>query len=408
MAAGSKRGQGEGGLFELKSRNRWAYEIDLGIVDGKRKRDRKTFKTRKEAARALAAALRAVDEGQPAPDGRASLSDHLDHWLADVIEPSDRADSTKSGYDNAVRNHLKPGLGHHRLIDLRHEHVLTFMKGMRGKGASKSTMHTVLVVLRMALKQAVVEERLTRNVARDVEVPAPLKPTGPTRRLTYEEANALLAELRKDRLGTLFFLMYVLGLRRGEAIGLRLSDLDFEDNVVHIRQQITRVTGKGLVIGAPKRQKHRSLSMGPVTISMLKAHLSARADEERSLGEGWHESGLVFTTAEGHALDPSNITHLMARLSKKAKIAHATPHSLRRTFADHAHDQGVRDKDLQQGMGHSHISMTMDTYKETKAQTDEAFAALVEEMLPDLDALLADSLADTGSENDEAGASQEG
>jgi integrase len=401
VAAGSRRGHGESGIFWLEARQRWAYEIDLGIVDGKRRRDRKSFKTRKEAARALAVAKRALEEGQPTLDGRATLSSHLDHWMADVIEPSDRAASTKSGYDNAVRNHLKPGLGHHRLLDLRHEHVLTFMKGMRGKGASKSTMHTVLVVLRMALKQAVVEERLSRNVARDVEVPAPLRPAGPTRRLTYGERNALLAVLREDRLGPLFFLMYVLGLRRGEALGLRLVDLDFEDNVVHIRQQITRVTGKGLVIGPPKRQKHRSLSMGPVTVASLKAHLIARADEARVLGEGgWHESGLVFTTAEGNALDPSNVTHLMARLCKKAKIEHATPHSLRRTFADHAHDQGVRDKDLQQGMGHSHIGMTMDTYKETKAQTNAAFAALVERMLPDLDGHLADSLADTRVEND--------
>ena len=394
MAAGSKRGQGEGGLFYLDKRERWAYELDLGIVDGKRKRVRRTFKTRKEAARGLAAAVRALEEGHPTSDGRTLLSAHLDHWLKDVVEPSDRADSTKTGYENAVRNHLKPGLGHHRLVDLRHEHVLTFMRGMRDMGASKSLMHSVLVVLRMALKQAVIEERLTRNVARDIEVPAPKKAPPPTRRLTYEERDALLVVLRQDRLYALYLLMYVLGLRRGEAIGLRLLDLDFESSVIHIRQQITRVTGKGLVIGPPKRAKHRTLSLGPVMTTAIRDHLKAREAERLRLGAAWTESGLVFTTPEGTALDPSNVTHLMGRLAKKAKIEHATPHSLRRTFADHAHDQGVRDKDLQQGMGHSHISMTMDTYKETKAHTDATFAALVEEMLPDLDALLADSLAD--------------
>ena len=62
MAAGSKRGQGEGGLFYLRERDRWAFEIDLGIVDGKRKRMRRTFKKRQEAARALAAAT-AVGKG---------------------------------------------------------------------------------------------------------------------------------------------------------------------------------------------------------------------------------------------------------------------------------------------------------------------------------------------------------
>jgi integrase len=156
------------------------------------------------------------------------------------------------------------------------------------------------------------------------------------------------------------------------------------------RQQITRVTGKGLVTQDPKRGKARTLSLGPATATVLREHVELRCREAERLGAAWQESGLLFTSPLGTALDPSNVTHLMARLTKKAGIKHATPHSLRRTFADHAHDQGVRDKDLQQGMGHSHIGMTMDTYKETKAQTDPAFAALVEMMLPDLDGLVAD------------------
>ena len=123
--------------------------------------------------------------------------------------------------------------------------------------------------------------------------------------------------------------MYECGLRRGEAIGLLLIDLDGENNVLYVRQQITRVTG--LVIRPPERGVQRSLTLGPQTAHLLRDHLSTREAEQAAPGPVWGESGLLFTTAEGAALDSGSVTHLMGRRSSKAKIAHATPHSLRHT-----------------------------------------------------------------------------
>ena len=116
--------------------------------------------------------------------------------------------------------------------------------------------------------------------------------------------------------------MYAHGLRRGEAISLLLIDLDVDNNALHVHQQITRITG--LVIGPPKRGRQRSLTLGPQTAHLLREHLSTREAEQAALGPAWGELGLLFTTAEGAALDPGSVTHLMGRLSRKAKIAHAT------------------------------------------------------------------------------------
>ncbi len=394
MAAGRKRGHGEGSVFYSQSRARWFAEVDYGIVNGRRKRTRRSFTTRREAAVHLAAALRAQAEGLPAPDGRTRLDTFVDHWLQDVVVPSTRARATVASYENAVRVHIKPALGHHRLIDLRHEHVLRFLSDLRDGGSGRSLMNTVLVVLRMALKQAIVEERLTRNVARDVAVPAPKTPAAVTRRLTRAERDALLAAARKDRLFGLYYVMYALGLRRGEAIGLQVDDADFDNSVLHVRQQIVRVTGHGLSAKLPKGEKTRSLYMSETTARILRERLTARAEERGACGPGWQDSELLFTTSVGTALDPSRLNHHMTDLCKSAGLSHATPHALRRTFSDDAHALGVADKELQQALGHTRIGMTMDTYVSTKPITDEVFASIIDSSLPDLSVRLADDLAD--------------
>ncbi|MCU1591700.1 MAG: integrase family protein, partial [Frankiales bacterium] len=240
-----------------------------------------------------------------------------------------------------------------------------------------------------------IEERLTRNVARDVAVPAALTPAKPPRRLTRGERDALLGAVRSDRMFGLYYVMYALGLRRGEAIGLRISDADFDNRVLRVEQQIVRVTGGGLQIQLPKGRKTRRLWMSETTERVLRARLAERAKEAAACAGGWVETGLIFTTGLGTPLDPSRLNHHMTALCAEAGIAHATPHSLRRTFSDDAHALGVRDKELQQAMGHSRIGMTMDTYVDTKPGTDAVFAAMIDSSLPDLDGLLADTLADT-------------
>lgn len=391
----SRRGSGEGSVFFHEQRQRWCVDIDYGYVNGKRKRVRRFFKTRREATAYLTSALKARQDGTPPPDGRTRLGDHLDQWMAMVVSPSDRAEATKASYENAVRLHLKPGLGHHRLIDLRHEHVQRFINGMRDEGSGRSLMNTTMVVLRLALKQAVIEERITRNVARDVEVPSALVATAPPRRLTPAERTALIRAVRGDRLFGLYYLLAATGLRRGEGIGLRVQDIDFERETLHIRQQIVRVTGKGLIVKLPKGEKTRSTFLSERMASVLRARLALREAERSAAGDSWVSSDLVFTTALGTALDPSRLNHHMDAVCRRAGIAHAAPHALRRTFSDQAHAAGARDKDLQAAMGHSTLAMTMDGYVGTRSDVDRAFVSITELSLADLDDLLADNLADS-------------
>lgn len=397
MARGSsRRGHGEGGIFFIEARDRWAAELDYGYVAGKRKRVRRTFRSRREASAWLTSALKAQAEGVPAPDGRTKLGDFAQRWLIDVVEPSDRRANTKVSYAAAVRLHISPSLGHHKLIDLRHEHVQRFLNEMRAKGSGKSLMRTVRVVLVMILDEAIREERLTRNVATTTAVPEPLIRREPPRRLTLEERGALLAAVQTDPLYALYHLLGIGGLRRGEVLGIRLTDVDFARNQLQITQQIVRVTGQGLVTQPPKRGSARSLYLSDATAEVLRKRIQDRERQRAECGAFWTETGLLFTTGHGTALDPARINHHMREACKRAGIPHAAPHSLRRAFADIAHDLGVRDKDLQAALGHSAIQITMDTYVSKRTTTDANFADIVERSLPDLRPTLADTLADTG------------
>jgi len=390
-----RRGHGEGSVFRIASRDRWCAEVDYGYVNGRRKRVRRSFKTRKEAAAFLSAAIRSKQEGSPTPDGRTCLADYMASWLSEVIEPSQRAESTKVSYRAAVQLHLSPALGHHRLIDVRHQHVQAFINDRRAAGCGKSLMNTLLVVLRMVLKQAIIEERLLRNVATNVPVPEPLRRRQPPRRLSQSERLQLMATAQGDRLYALYYSLTIFGLRRGEALGLREEDIDFGASALHVRQQVTRVAGTGLIVSPPKRGKSRSLYLSERSAALLADRLRERQRERTRAGSEWVETGLIFCTERGTALDPSGLNHHMAALCRRAGIPHAAPHSLRRGFADIAHALGVRDKDLQAALGHGQLSQTMDVYVATRPGTDADFSALLDASLSELQDVSADSLPDT-------------
>ncbi|WP_255360455.1 phage integrase central domain-containing protein, partial [Frankia sp. EI5c] len=98
-------------------------------------------------------------------DRRSRFADFLTYWLDEIVEPSERAESTKSNYRDMVNNHISPGLGSHRLVELKHEDLQRFLNRKAADGYSTSTMRTLRSVLRQALNEAVITEKISRNVA---------------------------------------------------------------------------------------------------------------------------------------------------------------------------------------------------------------------------------------------------
>lgn len=400
-----RRGRGEGTIVQ-RADGRWMASVDLGWQDGRRKRKAVYGATRREAADRLTGVLRAVQQGAALPDERVTVEQFLGRWLTQkrtTMRP--RAWAT---YEQAVRLYVAPGLGKWTLARLRPMHLQHWMGDLRDKGISPRTIGYARVVLRGALNQARKWEMVNQNVAALVDpprhTPKEIQPLNP------EQARALLASARTHRLGGLLSVATALGLRLGEALGLRWRDVDFEAGTISVRQAIERSGGDSAtrralaasrlavrkqIVALPKRsperrhlretleglqvkwrtvrtklritevksvRSRRTIHMPGVVITALKAHRTRQLEERLAAGARWEDTRLVFTSPLGTAMDSRNVTREFHALLDAAKLPSIRFHDLRHTAATLLLAQGVDPRTIMETLGHSQISLTLNTY----------------------------------------------
>ena len=200
--------------------------------------------------------------------------------------------------------------------------------------------------------------------------------------LDPEQAKTLVEQCLDHRLGALFTVAVALGLRHGETLGLRWAeDVELDSGVLHVRQALQRRKG-GIFFVVPKsKRSRRSVAMPAVVTAALKTHRVRQLEERMVAGSRWVESGLVFTTRRGTPLDPSNVTKAFHELLVSAGLPRIRIHDLRHTAATLLLAQGVSPRVIMEILGHSQISLTMDTYS-------HVLPALQREAAEQMDAVL--------------------
>ncbi len=349
-----RRGNGEGSFYKRKN-GTWAAAMSL--PDGRRK-----FyygNTRDEVRRKLAAAVHAQDTGAFTDARGVTVGGFLDQWLADVVKPSVRQ-WTYMGYEVHVRLHIKPALGRVTLDRLTPMQVQALLNAKLKEGLSAKSVRGVRATLRTALNQAVRWGMISRNAATAVELPK-------TRRydiqpLTPAEARTFIDSIRGDRLEALYSVALTMGLRQGEALGLRWSDVDLEMGYLRITKQLQRVDGTLQRVELKTDRSRRTLVL-PASINKgLMDHRSRQIEERAAAGEEWKESGFVFTTPEGLPLEGTTVSRHFHRHLDRASLAQRRFHDLRHSCATLLLVQGVSPRVVMEVLGHSEIAMTMNTY----------------------------------------------
>jgi integrase len=353
-----KRGQGEGSIYKRKD-GLWAGAVNLGYQAGKLKRKVYYGKTRSEVSEKLTAALREVQQGIPIVTERQTLREYLTRWLGDCVKPSVRP-STYVSYEQQVRVHIAPELGRIELTKLGPQHIQKYTNGRLESGLSAKTVKYHLSVLRMALGQALKWNLVARNVALLVDSPRlekfEVQPISP------EQARELLKAVQGDRLEALFTVALSLGLRRGEALGLRWSDIDFQARTLRVNHSLQRIQGS-LVLSEPKtKTSRRVLDLPESLIAKLREHRTRQLEEKLLIGSRWQETGLVFTSGIGTPVDPRHVKRRLDPLLKRAGLPHYRIHDLRHFCASLLLAQGVPLKVVSEILGHSQISITADLY----------------------------------------------
>ncbi|MGC9472590.1 tyrosine-type recombinase/integrase [Streptomyces sp. WG4] len=405
-----RRANGEGTITK-RSDGRYHAAAYVYRPDGTRTRKFVYGKTREEVADKLTELQEKTRQGIPAASSTMAFGDYLTYWLA-TIAPARLKPATLNSYEGLTRLYIRPALGKKRLNRLSPADVRRFLTEFKGaclcclRGADRErpeekrgccavgkcckrlpsarTVQYVHAVLRSALQQAMREELIARNVARIVETPT-VTPKE-VRPLDGAEARILLKTARAHRLYALWLLLVSTGLRRGEALALTWSDVDLTNRQLRVRRNVQRIR-RELLFGTPKTTRSiRTVSVPLHLVRALTHHRDQQERERKVAGRKWQSApgqpdGLIFTTQTGRVIDPRSLNRMLTNLCRDANVRRVRVHDLRHTCASLLLSRGVDARTIMETLGHSTITMTLDTYAHVMDTTLRAAADRMDDAL---------------------------
>ncbi len=362
MATKRRRGNGEGSLSQIPD-GRWMARFFVTLPDGSRKRRHITLKDKDEVMRRMRQEMSQSDKGLTVHHERHTVASWLNYWLAE-IDAKQVKDSTLGIHQDHCHKNIIPEIGNISLLGLKPDHVRRMIANWDKRGMGTRSQQIGRDVISAALRDAMKLEYIHRNVARLVDKP---KHTPKERTIwTPQEAKIFLEAMKEHRFYGLFLIFFYYGVRRGEASGLRWMDVDFDRDIIHLRQQVYLV-GHKTKIGALKTQEsRRRLDMTPAIKEVLLAEREKRGDV--------NEGDLIYLTLRGNPLNGRSLLQMFDRIARKNGLPRLTLHEIRHTVTSLMHNQGVSPKAAQAILGHKSIVTTLQVY--THCSDDERSDAL--------------------------------
>ncbi len=366
----TRRDKGAGSVY-LRSDGRWEGKVDLGRgADGKRHRKAVYARSRVEAVRKMRAVRDDHARGLRSDSDQITVADYLERWLVVSVEPK-LAPSTSTRYAELVHLHIIPTIGGIRLKALNADAVQDMLNAKVASGLAPRTVWHIRSVLRRALGQAVRWRKIAYNVAAETDPPR-VERYRPTV-LNPAQGSHLLEAVKGDRLEAVVTMALATGVRIGEALGLQWGDVHLgEDGTparITIQRALQRSAGS-LRIVAPKTQKSgRTLRLPDFAVQALLGQRTRQKMERLAMGTAWKgpavtdaADAFVFTNSVGKPIDPTNLLHAFQRLVEAAGLPKMRFHDLRHGAASTLLARGVHPKIVAELLGHSQISITLDTY----------------------------------------------
>jgi integrase len=376
--AGRRRARNSGGLYQRASDGLWVGVLDLGWVDGKRRRKVVYGRTQTEALAKFDAARRAQQQGLNLTATPRTVEQWLGEWLTEHKARDGTRASTLARYQQVVRTHLVPGLGRRRLQDLSPQDVHRFLVS-RSTVVSPATVAKIHGDLRAALSDAERMELVTRNAAKQVRPPS----LGHMERqfLTPADARLLIERLRGRRYEAAYLLALGLGLRRGEVLGLRWSDVDQDAGTLTVRRGLMRVNGGLALVDTKTPRSRRTLPLTRVVVEALDLQRTQQDRFRDTAGARWRGSDLVITTSLGGPVEPRNLSRDFTALRDELGMPWLRFHDLRHAFATFLLAAGVEPRTVMEMLGHSTIRLTMDLYGHALPERVRVAGGVIDEAL---------------------------
>ena len=377
------------GHIVKRGKNSYTVVVSLGRdpETGKRKQHWQSVKgTKKDAERVLAEIQHNVNIGGFIRHSKMTVGEFLEQWLRDYAAVN-TAPRTYERYQEIVRLHFIPALGSLPLVNLQPQHIQAYyakalQSGRRnGKGGLAAiTVYKHHRILFEALKYAVKQELLVRNVAVAIEPPRPkhreMTPLNP------DEVRIFLNAAHETPYFSLFYTAIYTGLRRSELLGLRWCDIDLDLATLSVVQSMHQLRNGQYIVGQPKTKKGRRLvSLTPSSASVLRSHEANQQATRNLLGTPLLPTDSVFSYPDGRPLVPNSVSEAFQNLAKSVGITGRRFHDLRHTHATLMLRQGIHPKIVSERLGHSTVATTLDVYSHVLPGLQEAAARRFDEGL---------------------------
>lgn len=331
------------------------------------------FRTRTAARRARDEARHAVNRGTYVPPKNWTVGKWLDTWIeahSVVLKPS----TAKSYRDNIAR-YLKPTIGHERLQGLSPSRLSAVFKalyesgGQDGKALSPRTVEFARAVLRRAMQDAVTDRIIEVNPVVGTKRPRVVKPKHTT--WTGVQLHTYPGGLAEsDRWAPLWIVAATTGMRRGELLALRWSEVDLEEGVIAVERSVTQV-GQERIYVAPKNHERRDVNIDPHTVVAIKAWRKAQLAERLAWGEAYRgDEDLLFTWEDGRPVRPDFITKVFVKSQTGLQVPRLKLHELRHTHATMLLREHVPVHIVAKRLGHKDPSVTLNTYADAIPDDD--------------------------------------
>ncbi|MBQ7858247.1 MAG: site-specific integrase [Oscillospiraceae bacterium] len=368
-----RRSNGEGNIRKRKD-GRWEgrYTAGRDSVTGKQIFKNVLGKTQAEVKEKLQKALAQAKKIDFAKTGKYTVTMWLNEWFENVAKIKVRPSSHQT-YRGYIDHHIAPNIGNIPLenlttMDLQKLYRKLLNKGrvdraeakQQPKGLSAKTVRNINQVISSAMDFAVAQKIIPENPCKAVALPKVEHKEMQT--IPTEQLQAFLQEAKATGVYEMYYIELATGLRRGELLGLKWTDIDWKNGIIKVRRQVARVDGQ--IVEAPLKTKnsYRAVTISQQAIEVLKQQKEKTNDQ------------YVFPSPNGGPISPDSVNNMLKRVLARAGIPKVRFHDLRHTFATIALQNGVDIKTVSGMLGHFSAGFTLDTYAHvtTAAQKEAA------------------------------------
>ncbi len=366
-----RRTKREGSIW--KDRNRWRAAV---TVDGKRLT--RNFDTKVECSDWIKETQLQVDRGMTHKKANVILGDFIQQWLE--IHKSTLAPKTGLQYEHLIQNYIVPQLGKIKLRELNLNRIEAHYLALQKSGASARTIRYVHAILRKCLNDAARRGYLGYNPTQGAILPR----IEQKEMVFLDEGEVLqfLITIQESPHNALYTLAIKTGMRKGELLALKWTDLNWQRGTIRVQRQVQRIKEQGLVFRPPKtRAGRRTIQLGEKTLETLQEQLERCKLLKSAASDSWKENNLIFPSTVGTPLGGSNISKDFKAQLKKAGVKDIRFHDLRHTAASLMLNNGVPVIVVSKILGHSKTSTTLDIYGHLIPVMQEQAARVMDEIV---------------------------